>query len=260
MIALLWLALAGAAEPEVDDRGRIVVTAEEMRIAKVRAEMIKRLRAEGYTEEIRRDDVTILRSPAAWAGEVWIHDDGWVTVRRQPVQVSAPQIGNGPIGTALGWASCVIVPVACVHAGGQTFSKRKWRGVEGRTVGAIEPEIHQYGDAVADLQTRYVVEALPDALYGLWNDGIPLEGDRSQIVPPAGRKRALLLFWESRTDTPWGDRVRLAVEAFLRAEVQTGPTPFTPAEVDVFNAGRRCERALDLTSSWEQVSRGIEDP
>ena len=260
--SLLVLALAWADEPPPPPAEpaevKIVVIGERLRIERARQEIIRRLRAEGYTEEIRRGEVTVLRHPAAWAGEVWIHDDGWVTVKRQPVQVSAPQMGNGPLGQALGWASCVVVPFGCVHAGGQTFSKRKWRGVESRTFGSIQPEVAGYGDRVADLHTREVIEALPDRLYALWESGVPLEGDATILVPVEDRKRALLLYWEGRTDTVWGDRVRLAVEAFVRAEVQTGDRPFTDAEVAAFNAGRRCARAFDLTSPWELVSVGLD--
>jgi len=108
-------------------------------------------------------------------------------------------------------------------------------------------------------ETESTVNALPEQLEELWYRGVPLsEGPTLETMHE--RKVALLDFWDSRTDTVWGDRVRVAVEAFLRAEVQGTEHAYTREEVEDFNARRQCTRALDLEGPWEEVTAGVDPP
>ena len=119
-------------------------------------------------------------------------------------------------------------------------------------MGEIAPDAVVFGDRVADRRIEDVTDALPDALTELWEHGTPLK-DGPVLSTADERKAAILTYWESRTDTIWGDRVRAVIDAFIRGEVQHSDTPFTDAEIAAFNERRRCERTLDLKRDWDAV-------
>ena len=108
-----------------------------------------------------------------------------------------------------------------------------------------------YGDRVADRETDRTVNELPDQLIALWEQGEPLEG-QATLDSFEQRRAALLAFWDSRTDTEWGDTVRQAVEAFILAEVQTSDHPFSKHDVRRFNTGRVATRELVLHREFEE--------
>lgn len=240
----------GAPLEEEEEAGTIVVYGEHL-VEQARAKVAAELEEQGFSERIRKEDYTIYRHESAWKGEVRIYDDGWIRMRRQPVQFRPPP--KSPVG----WATCVIVPL-CVRASGQSVGKRKHMAQRRRTLGQVEPLARQYGDRVADLHVDRNLVDLPDRLYALWEDGTPLEGTE-KLPSVDARKQALLHFWESRTETVWGRRVRAAVEAFIREEVQYGPFPFTTGEIAAFNAKRQSTAELDLERPWDQVTADLEE-
>ena len=141
----------------------------------------------------------------------------------------------------------MVYPFACIKANGQLVSKRKLQAQKGRSFAETEPTIRAYGDRVADRETERTVNDLPDRLIALWERGQPLEGEgEGELDSPEQRRQALLEFWDSRTDTAWGDSVREAIEAFILAEVQTSSYPYSDAEVRHFNTGRQATRELVL--------------
>ena len=102
---------------------------------------------------------------------------------------------------------------------------------------ALAPKVQHYGDKIADLATTRKVDSLPDRLTALWEEGVPLSGDPTvRIETPAERRAVIYEYWRTRTDTEWGDTVRQAVASFCRAVVQTSDAPFTPAELDAYEA------------------------
>lgn len=241
-LLLLWsLALAQA---ETDDNEIIVWG--DLAVERARQELISDFAAEGYTRVIERDGYLLLRSEQTWKGEVRVYDDGWVRVKRQPVQLRAPKTPWAKENTPGAWATCVLYPFACVKTGGQLVSKRKLDSQKGRALHATEPKITAFGDRVADRETDRRVNDLPDQLTALWEEGTPLAEGSELLVTPEDRRQALLEFWDSRTDTEWGDTIRVAVEAFIKAEVQTSEHAFSPDEVAHFNTERRATRELVL--------------
>jgi hypothetical protein len=167
-------------------------------------------------------------------------------MKRQPVRVESRDLPWAEKGSPLSWASCALYPPMCLRTGGVLVGRRKWLGVQGRTLGEVDPEVDVYADRVADSSTSHQVNALPPRLEALWLRGEPLRSGHPPALTMEERKSELLDFWDSRTDTIWGDRVREAVEGFLRAEVQSGPHAFTEAEIALFNARRSCTRVLNL--------------
>lgn len=265
---LLLLALgAQAQEPAVADDEIVVYRNEDgteeiivhgdLLVAQARKQLMHDLQAQGYTDVEDKGDYVRMRHEQAWKGEVRIYDDGWIHVKRQPVQVRSPDLPFAEEGSAVSWASCLLYPPMCLRPGGALVGRRKWMAVQGRTLGEVSEDAQVLGDRVADRSLEDRVNALPERLYALWVDGVPLSGEEPLPTPQA-RKQAILDFWDSRTDTIWGDRVRVAVEAFVRAEVQTSATPFTADEIAAYNLKRHCTRELDLDSAWDDVTAGID--
>ncbi|TVQ93427.1 MAG: hypothetical protein EA397_04730 [Deltaproteobacteria bacterium] len=211
----------------------------------------KRLMDKGYDRVVEKDGYVIFRHDEAWKGEFRLYDDGWVRYKRQPVQFR-PNNNN-----ILGWASCALV-LPCVRAGGQSLSKRKWNGVRRRALEDADELGRTWSDRVADRSVDRTVDRLPDQLEALWDEGEPLTKGGEKLSTPEARKAALLDYWESRTDTVWGNRVRAVVELFLRAEVQNSPWPFTSQEIRAFNARRTCEAVLDLDRPLDDVMEDLD--
>lgn len=233
---------AAEVDPEVSEQ-IIVYSRDEM--DKAREEVIEELKDLGYDKVIEKGDAVVLRHASPWKGDVWLHDDGWMRIKRQPVRLEAPATPFSRANTAGAWASCILLPFRCVRTGGQTVGRRKFEAQETRTAGAVNPEVTAWGDRVADYRVSTKIEGLPARLEALWKQGVPLDGEEPLTTIDA-RKEALLEFWESRTENPWGEAVRAAVEAFIRGEVQYSDTPFTDEEIATFNRSSRAARPLDL--------------
>ena len=268
-MSALWLLLvlaARAEEPAVadgeveagrtDDGVEEIVVHGDILVEQARKQLMHDLQEEGYTDVEDMGDYVRMRHEEAWKGEVRVYDDGWIHVKRQPVRVQSRDLPWAEEGSPLAWASCALYPPMCLRTGGAMVGRRKWMGVQGRTLAAIDEDAQVLGDRVADASLDDRINQLPERLYALWDEGVPLSGEAALTTPEA-RKQAILDYWDSRTDTIWGDRVRVAVEAFVRAEVQTSATPFTEAEIALFNAGRHCTRELDLVSPWDEVTAGL---
>lgn len=264
---LLIALVARAEEPVVadgdvearrgDDGVEEIVVHGDVLVEQARRALMHDLQEQGYTDLEDMGDYVRMRHEEAWKGEVRVYDDGWIHVKRQPVRVQSRDLPWAEEGSALAWASCAMYPPMCLRTGGALVGRRKWMGVQGRTLAVVGEDAQVLGDRVADASLDERINQLPERLYALWVDGVPLDGGEA-VATPEARKQAILAFWDSRTDTIWGDRVRVAVEAFVRAEVQTSATPFTADEIAAFNAGRHCTRELDLTSPWDDVTAGLE--
>ena len=247
MVVLLFLiAVAWAQEEESD----LEITVEAERIERAKQRLIGDLAELGYKNVKDKGDHVILRHDRTWKGQILLYDDGWVQMKRQPLRFEPPWKK-----TALGWSACVVVPWMCVRTGGVLVNKRKFMSQKVRTLNAVDGDVDYLASRVADHYVYGVVNDLPARMEALWFAGVPLEQDGVVLHTYGLRRLALLAYWESRTDTEWGDAVRLAVEAFMRAEVQTGDHPFIDSEINALNERHRVQRVLDLERPWEDVIR-----
>lgn len=222
-----------APEPEVAYE---VIVYEELRVQQARDRVLQRLEELGYAGEIvDLGDRVVYRHADPWHGEVVLHDDGWMVVRRQAVRVEARRFLFFDRGSPVAWMGCHVWPWMCVRMSGALYSRRKWMGQESETVQLVEPMVQDWGDRVADLATERTVEALPERLEALWEHGIPLQGG-PVLETPEERRAAILAFYASRTDTVWGHEVREAVGAFVRGVVQASDHPFPAEELGAFEA------------------------
>jgi hypothetical protein len=190
----------------------------------------------GYDRVKDRGDHKVFRGDQAWKGKVVLSDEGTLRVRRTGPAFREME----PIpGTRFRpYPLCLVVPTACVAMGSWYVSERRWGHVEDHVADATAAPLSTLSEALADQRIATTVEALPDRLSALWTDGTPLEPG-PPLATPAERRAALFVFWDTRTETVWGEQVRAAVEAFVLGEVQASPAPFTLEEMAMFQANRR---------------------
>lgn len=246
---LWWFALAALAddpvpaEPTPVDDAPTVIIVEGHRVTAARDALLHDLGDQGYDRVKDKGDHFVLKSDQPYKGRVFVYDDGWVTMK-VPKTVQMTRLSFAGVGIGGGFN---LFPTHGAIA-----------SIEEGALGPTQAAVARFGDRVADAAVEARANALPAKLFALWERGVPLD-DGPTLASTAERKAAILAYWESRTDTVWGDRIRAAVDAFLRAEVQTGDDAFTPAEITAFNGHRRCERELDLSPDRASLS-SLTDP
>ncbi len=210
----------------------------DSRVAMARAALYQSLRDAGYRKGVHRDDETVFRSYTPWEPRVIVNDDGWVYLKREPPRVHPPGESFSDQGSRAGYLWCVIAPTACISVGGWLVSPTKLNAAKAEVLDATRDEVHALNEAVA----RHYLERRV-------NTDIPLDLERVWTAELSVEKRRELLleYWDSRVDSPEGDRARKAVEAFMRGVVMQSETPFTDAEIAEMNRTRSCARALVLT-------------
>lgn len=220
-----------------------VTVFSEWLVEQARKDVIAAAAEAGYRRQIRKDDRTILRHDAPYAGDIVLKDDGSVRIKRQPIQFRPPSRQSKPAPHA--WLACLLPPL-CIRPSGQTVSQRRFAAAERRAMAAIKPELRVYDQRIADYGIDRKLNDLPDALEALWERGEPLADTKPALKTHAERRQALFDYWDTRTDTPWGEQIRGAVQDFIDAVVQRSDHPFTRDELEALNLNRRSMRALQL--------------
>ncbi len=255
MVIALGLALmlsAGAVEPvpSAADEADLEISEEvivygEFLVLEARRRVDATLREAGFRDVTEKDGRTIYRHQQPWRGEVHVHDDGLVRIKRQPVRFEGREMPWAERNSALAWAGCVVWLPLCVRVGGQTVSRRRNMGYQTGTVRWVNDDVGEWTARIADLAVDRKVDALPVRLERLWETGEPL-APGARLVTHAERREALYEYWASRTDTVWGEEVRRAVESFMRGVVQHTEQPFTRAEVETLEARFPTSRPIRL--------------
>jgi predicted RNA binding protein YcfA (HicA-like mRNA interferase family) len=239
---LLWLAAPAWGE---DDANLEIIVYGDLMVERARVRVENNLKAQGYTNVLDKGDHAIYRHEAPHRGQVRLYEDGWMLFERQPVRFEGREMPWAKKNSALAWTGCIVWPYLCVRPGGQVVGKRKFAGVETRTVGQTTPDVRAYGDRIADREVDKKILSLPERLESLWTLGIPLS-EGPALATPQARRAALFGFWDSRTNTEWGDEIRTSVAAFIRGVVQHSEHPYSEAEIARFNATRHSSRPLAL--------------
>ena len=225
---VVWGSVWAAEPPEEGSAYEVVVYADHL-VAVARARLIGGLYSQGFTIELERGDVTILRHEDPWRGEVRLHEDGRFEVRRQPVRVEGREMPWAEKNSIGAWAGCVLWPFMCVRPSGQLVSRRRNEGYRSRAVSGLEQNTHVWQEALADRAHAEQLQLLPDRLTLLWEEGQPLDGKEPLLTTDA-RRDALYRYWSERTQTRWGEDVRRVIEGFVRSVVQDSDTPFPDQE------------------------------
>ncbi|HJN74540.1 MAG TPA: hypothetical protein QGF58_11455 [Myxococcota bacterium] len=226
-----------------------ILVSDDAAVAEARNAIAKELIAMGYSAR-RKGDRVFYHHDTGWRNTVVIHDDGWMYIRKRNPHIQKPRTIRGAWWEGVPvveWTPCLVNPLACVSLGSWTVRPQLIEQDKERVAGAAGGLVADYGDAVAGRElAKKVYEDLPDWLDGIWYEGTDAWHDVPPYETPEERRRAILDYWISRTDNPYGDAVRVAVEQYILFEIQTSPTPYTDDEIAWANATRRCERELVL--------------
>jgi len=231
---------------EAEEVDEVIIVYGEERVRQAREKVIADLKELGYDKLIDKGDRLVLKHETSWKGKVVLHDDGFLQHRRQGVKGTMPDTFFKRASPLVGWVPCLVVPTACVKVGGVVVSKRKLSHVRTRTTQYVAADLQELNARMADLAVDDRVESLPGDLQRCWDDGVALDGRADRLPTYADRRRHLLDYWASRTDTEWGRRVRDVVGSFLRGEVQASSHPITAAEVAQMQARWPQAPALQL--------------
>jgi hypothetical protein len=230
----VFLALAqdgsGSGSP-AEGREQIEVTASEqitvydMRVAERRQAIVKELRDLGYTQVKREDGRAVFRSNVSWHPDVLLYDDGFMLMRRPPPRFAPPD-APGIAGSPL---ACVLL-LPCTRIGGWLVSGRKLEPQKSEVALETHDVVEAWRSAVVDDAMRERLSVgIPSLLDAIWLGGTGPEGE---VLPTQeDRRKALLDFWATRSDTPEGDEARMIAAAYIEQMVETSDTPLTAGEV-----------------------------
>lgn len=211
----------------------------DLEVKKARDALTETLRDEGYKRIERKGEYTVFKPDVPWHPQVWLHDDGWLTLKRQPPRIHSPGHAFADQGSPLNYLWCVpTLMTACVSVGGWMIGERKYTAIKSDLLDATRGDVQQLNDAVVrqHLGIR-VYKDIPTDLDKLWRD--PAQST-------AVRRRTIFLYWDSRLENDAGFAAKAAIESFILGVIQPGADPFTAAELGQFNATRISEAPLTL--------------
>lgn len=252
MIALLlWAALAqdpaadeaaaDAPRDVVDGVEEVLVVGEHV-VAEARAAVVRKLEGLGYKAKRERDGAVILRPPEAWMGKATLTPYGDLELATPFIAVEGPRETGGEYNAFRDINNDQ--QAGTVGVGTSLPGPRQLDGVHAGIRAAVDADLVAWREAIRRRALGRQLEALPDRLDALWQQGVGL--DRTQLPDPAQRREALLEYWSSRTDTLEGRAVTRALEIFLREVVATSDHPFTAEEIARAEERREDGRRLDL--------------
>jgi hypothetical protein len=215
-----------------------VVVYPDRQEAEARAAITTALKEQGYRRKERVGDAIVYKNDAPWKPQVWLHDDGWVDLRRQPPRIHSPVASFADERSKLWYLLCVpTLMTACVSPGGWLLGERKLVPLEEKALEAIHDDVARLNDAVArrHMQGR-LYDQIPKDLEAIW----------ASADPPVARRRALFAYWDERTETPDGMAARQVIVNFLDGVVQVSGDRFTAAELAELNGQRRSRAPLVL--------------
>lgn len=216
-----------------------VIVYGDVEVKKARDELALALRSEGYKRSERNGDYTVFKNDIGYRPQVWVHDDGWVRLIRQPPRVHSPGHSFADQGSPLNYLWCVpTLMTACVSVGGWFIGERKYAALKEDVLGNTRDEVRKLNDAVVRQHlAKRLYRDIPTDLDAIWADS---------TQAPEVRRRLLFLYWDSRTENEAGLAAKDAVRSFMLGVVQASATPFAAAELADLNDSRTTAEPLDL--------------
>ena len=190
----------------------------------------------GYRGRVRGDR-TVYLPDEPWKPRVIVDHDGWLRFRSPQVVLAGVRLlgfstAPSPYTPITGDTS----PGLMIRFDFSLTPRPVLDAREDEIVSVTRQAMDEVGAALREDGFEQTLASLPDELQALWDAGRTPDG---RVVTGRDERRALLLeLWWSRTDTPEGEQVRLAIEAFFRTTVQTSSWPFTSDELRA--AAERC--------------------
>lgn len=237
---LLALAFALAADPPLEeDVDETVIVTGDLEVQMARDKLALKLRDEGYRRNERQGDYTVFKADTPWYPQVWLHDDGWVSLRRQPPRIHSPGHAFADQGTLLNYLWCVpTLMTACVSVGGWAIGTRKYVAVKSDVLDSTREEVRKVNDAVVRQHLgQRLYKDIPGDLDRIWRD---------PSVPAVDRRRLIFAYWDSRLENDAGYAAKQAIQSFIVGVVQAGTEPYPHADLDALNAQRTSTKALSL--------------
>lgn len=242
---VLWTALGALGQelpPAVEPLRTMEITVwGRLAIDQAEDDVVREMESLGY-RTVRKGDKIVFKPPRAWMGAaVW--RNGMLDFRKpiagfQPAPSAVYEQDLRRQSTAIDPGGRAVV----LDQGGVGFwllpSPTKRQAQRARVREALADEMVWYDAVVARTAIEERVFALPDQLDAVWNDGTSLDGSVGALATPRDRRRHILEYWASRSDTPEGRRISGAVGAWLGAVVQPSAHPITAEERRTYEARR----------------------
>lgn len=228
MILLVAAALAEepvVAEPAPADAYEIVVVGESA-IRAARAELVRDFEGAGWRARERGADV-VFRPPKPWMGRARLGREGTLVFGRPVVAAGSTRVPETTYATDLERND--VTGMRAETGFWLLPSTRLLERARAEALVAVGPSLQAYRDTYAGSRFDEGLQKLPARLDALWSEGAAL-GDGPPLATPGDRRAAVLELWATRADTPEGEAVRRAVEAWLGAVVQASPHPVTAEE------------------------------
>jgi hypothetical protein len=218
----LLASVALGADPPVAEE---ITVYGDPEVEAARQQLIGDITGLGYDKRIRhKNGRTVYFHDDHWRGKVVLYDDGRFWAKR-----TGPRIYLPPHALF-----CVTRPTECLKAGAWLVSDRRWGNVEDTLASSTADSEVALGDRIADASVKRTVADLPERLTALWEAGTPLTPGAPVLATKAERRAAIFAYYDSRTDTVWGDEVRGAVGSFVRGVVMQSEDPYTGDELAAF--------------------------
>jgi hypothetical protein len=226
VIALFWLAVALAQDPDVEPEEVIVYG--QLAIDQARDALLREMEGLGWRAVEKPDGRILFKSRESWQGKATFDPSmGSLDFRKPMVGVQAAPAGD-PSGR--------VPPPSIPDPGGMPYPAQQsngagvfvapsaskvdkvWAAVRAQT----NDELQAYQAVVYETALQERLQQVPEQLDALWRQGTPMSP--GPVVPEGeARLAAILDFWASRAPTTEGQRICKAVEAWLAAEVPEIP-------------------------------------
>lgn len=241
-----------------DEPGEVITVYGEAEVQRNRAALESLIVDQGYLEGKRRGDRTIFRPEVPWKPSVIVHDEGFVELKRSPIRWMPPGRKDRPLNNL--WCVPPFTPM-CIRIGGLVVAESKLTPQKTRVLEEIHDQAERWRQAIVDQATwTRVNDEVPARIQATWETGAPLEGDGPPLEDRAARRRALLAFWASRSDTREGDMVAQVVADFIAEVVQSSPWPVTAEELAEANRAAAGKRTLRLELPTPEPAPGEPAP
>lgn len=264
MSALAWLVLASAlrvasaqapapATLDAEDEAEIEIEINvygERAIRQAREALLAQFADLGWRSRDRGDGSITLIGPSPWMGRAHLTRDGSIDFSRPAVAFQSAQlqeqtaVTKAPEFQSLSRDLPEQRPLPQLSLG--VPEKRKVKAAQARVLAEVQPSLLKYRDVIAGTQLQLDLQSLAEQLDALWADGTPLLGDEALPPNPGTRRRAILAYWATRTDSREGLAFSRAVEAWVENTLRETPDAPTEAELaeseSVRADGRRWNR------------------
>jgi hypothetical protein len=252
LASVLVVSLVAAAEPDEAPAAEVVVVDPGM-LGRAHGAVVDKLVALGWRAREKADGRVVFRGPRGWMGSAVLSPDGDLGFRHGAIWLPGPARTSvvATPNTDVVWMSdnqvALLGPAAVntPRARLATFGPRLPRAAQREVAAAVAPELGAYRRTLWAVALKQQLERLTDELAACWDRGVPVGGGAA-LPDPTARRRALLEFWATRTDTDEGRAVMRTTEAFLRNVVMASAWPATAEEIRAAEARRDDGAKLQL--------------